>query len=140
MRRVVLILAGASLLGLLAQAKERDAAFYQAQFEQWSRAIAELKNADADGSLSADIELIRTWITQGQAFLAQEKTQAIDPLLLRIEAQVEYLRVKLDRISAENAAQEVEDQAAAMEKKVGETAAAAKAAEDRVQALESQGP
>jgi capsule polysaccharide export protein KpsE/RkpR len=140
MKRLVLVMAGVGLLGLLAQAKERDAAFYQKQFEQWSRAIAELKNADADGSLAADIELIRTWITQGQAFLAQEKLGAVDPLLLRIEAQVEYLRVKLDRISAENAAQEVEDQAAAMEKKVGETAAAAKAAEDRVQALESQGP
>lgn len=140
MKHLVLIVAGVGLLGWLAQAKEHDAAFYQKQFEQWSRAIAELKNADTDGSLGADIELIRTWITQGQAFLAQEKIGAIDPLLSRVEAQVEYLRVKLDRISAENAAQEIEDQAAAMEKQAEEKAAAAQAAEDRVRELESRGP
>ncbi len=140
MKRVLLVVLGVGLLGGLIQAKDRDAAFYQKQFEQWSRAIAELKNADTDGSLSADIELIRTWITQGQAFLAQEKTSAIDPLLLRVEAQVEYLRVKLDRISAENAAQESEDQAAAMEKQAEQMAAAAQAAEERVRELESRGP
>ena len=134
---VVALLAMAAAAG--AWAAEKDAAYYQKQFERWSAVIADLKGADMTGVAGQDIEVIRTWIGQAQAFLASDKLSDIEPLLLRIEAQVEYVRTRIDRAAADAAAKLAEEAAATAEKGAQEATAAAEAAEAKVKELESKG-
>jgi hypothetical protein len=130
---VGLMVVGLLVLGIVgAQAAEKDAKYYQKQFTHWSKVIADLKEADVTEGAGQDIEVIRTWISQAQAFLASEKLDEIEPLLRRIEAQSEYVRAKITRLAAEDAADEAEElsktaQAEALKMKENADAAAQKA-------------
>ncbi|MBN2497826.1 MAG: hypothetical protein JXR96_24740 [Deltaproteobacteria bacterium] len=137
-----------TLLGLLfcalaptaaADEQERDAKYYQQRFDHYSKVIATLKEDDAAEVASQEIELIRTWIGQAQAFLASEKLDAIEPLIKRMDAQAEYIRAKIERSAAEAAAQEAEDIAAAAEKKAAGAKVAAETAEKKMKAFEAEG-
>ncbi len=55
---------------------DKDAKYYQARFDSISRVIAELKGADINDELGQDIEVIRTWISQAQAYLAAAEAKA----------------------------------------------------------------
>jgi len=130
----------ASCLGAVAaNAGDKDAKYYQAQFDRFSRAIAELKAADANEELGQEIEVIRTWISQAQAFLAADKLDEIEPLVERIAAQAEYVRAKLKRMDADEAADVAEAEAKKVEAKAEKTAQAADAAEKKYKDLESKG-
>jgi hypothetical protein len=144
MRRVSLMIrilvVGLLLLGLsAAQAAEKDAKYYQKQFTHWSKVIADLKEADVTEGAGQDIEVIRTWISQAQAFLANEKLDEIEPLLRRIEAQAEYVRAKITRLAAEDAADEAEELAKTAQADAQKTKANADAAAKNLDKLESQG-
>jgi hypothetical protein len=83
--------------------------------------------------------VIRTWISQAQAFLASEKLEEIEPLLRRIEAQAEYVRAKITRLSAEDAADEAEELAKTAQAEAQEIKQNADAAAQKLEKLESQG-
>ena len=122
-----------------AQAAEKDAKFYQKQFDHWSKVIADLKGADVTEEAGQDIEVIRTWISQAQAFLASEKLDEIEPLLRRIEAQAEYVRAKVTRLAAEDAADEAEELAKTAQAEAQKMKANADTAAKQLEKLESQG-
>jgi uncharacterized protein with gpF-like domain len=133
------LLAAAVLLATQAAAADKDAKYYQARFDRISRVIADLKSADVGDELGQDIEVMRTWISQAQAYLAADKLDEVQPLLERIVAQVEFVRAKLKRIEAEQAAAAAEDDADEAEAAAEKTAAAAEAAEEKYQELEAKG-
>jgi hypothetical protein len=122
-----------------AWADEHDAKFYNQQFDQFSRIIADLKAADVTEAASRDIELVRTWISQGQAYLANDKLDQIDPILKRMEAQAEYIRIKIDAANAEEAAEEAEQAAQQAEAQANQARETLKASETKLQQLEAQG-
>ena len=88
---------------------------------------------------SQDVEIIRTWIGQAQAFVASDKLEEIEPILRKVEAQAEYAKAKINRLAAESAAEDAEDQAKIAEDDAQKVQAAAQAAEKRMRDLESQG-
>lgn len=144
MRRVSLmfrvLVVGLLVLGFVgAQAAEKDAKYYQKQFTHWSKVIADLKEADVTEGAGQDIEVIRTWISQAQAFLASDKLEEIEPLLRRIEAQAEYVRAKITRLSAEDAADEAEELAKTAKAEAQQIKANADAAAQKLEKIESQG-
>ena len=137
---VILSLFFASLLAAaFTQAADKDAKYFQKQFDRWSKVIADLKEADVTDEAAQDIELIRTWIGQSQAFMASDRLDEIEPVLKRIEAQAEFVRAKINRLAAEDEAEEAE----ALAKSTQERAAAAKQAADetveQMKKLEAQG-
>ena len=136
---VICLLAAVCLVAGVAQAGDKDAKYYQAQFDRFSRVIAELKAADANDELGQEIEVIRTWISQAQAFLAADKLDEIEPMVARIAAQAEYVRAKLKRLDAEEAADVAEAEADEAEAKAKKTAQAADAAEQKYKELEAKG-
>jgi len=144
MRRFKMII-GLAVVGLLvlgivgAQAAEKDSKYYQKQFTHWSKVIADLKEADVTEGVGQDIEVIRTWISQAQAFLASEKLDEIEPLLRRIEAQAEYVRAKITRLSAEDAADEAEELSKTAQAEAKQMKEDADAAAQNLEKLESQG-
>jgi hypothetical protein len=144
MRRVSLMIrilvVGLLVLGVVgAQAAEKDAKYYQKQFTHWSKVIADLKEADVTEGAGQDVEVIRTWISQAQAFLASEKLEEIEPLLRRIEAQAEYVRAKITRLAAEDAADEAEELAKNAQAEAQKIKQNADAAAQKLEKLESQG-
>ncbi len=122
-----------------AAAAQRDAKQYQKEFDQWSKEIANLREADTSRSASQDIEIIRTWIGQAQAYLASDKMEEIDPLLTKIKAQVEYIRAKITRVEIEKQALQVEQQAGETETQAAKIKKAVGAALAREKELEAQG-
>jgi len=144
MRRVsavvrVLVVGLLVLGGVGAQAAEKNSKYYQKQFTHWSKVIADLKEADVTEGAGQDIEVIRTWISQAQAFLASEKLDEIEPLLRRIEAQAEYVRAKVTRLAAEDAADEAEELAKTAQAEALKMKANADTAAKHLEKLESQG-
>ena len=137
---VRLMVVGLLVLGFVgAQAAEKDAKYYQKQFTHWSKVIADLKEADVTEGAGQDIEVIRTWISQAQAFLASERLDEIEPLLRRIEAQAESVRAKITRLAAEDAADEAEELAKTARAEAEKINAAANAAAKQLKELESKG-
>ena len=131
---------GLLVLGVMgAQAADKDAKYYQKQFTHWSKVIADLKEADVTEGVGQDIEVIRTWISQAQAFLASEKLDEIEPLLRRIEAQAEYVRAKITRLAAEDAADEAEELSKTAQAEAKKMKEDADAAAQKLEKLESQG-
>jgi len=139
MRRVAWMVCMVVTVGLAAQAADKDAQYYQKQFDHWSKVIADLKEADITEQAGQDIEVIRTWISQAQAFLASDRLDEIDPLLKKIEAQAEYVRAKVKRLEAEDAAEEAEQLAKAAEAKAIKAKDAATAAKATMEQLEAEG-
>jgi Spy/CpxP family protein refolding chaperone len=144
MRRVGTIVkalaVGLLVLGfMVAQAAEKDAKYYQKQFTHWSKVIADLKEADVTEGAGQDIEVIRTWISQAQAFLASEKLDEIEPLLRRIEAQAEYVRAKITRLAAEDAAEEAEELSKTAQAQAQTMKAKTDSAAKKLDELESKG-
>lgn len=133
------LLVTAGLLSTVAGAAEKDAKYYQGQFDRFSRVIADLKAADANDELGREIEVIRTWISQSQAYLASDKLEKIEPMIERIAAQAEYVRAKLKRMDAQEAADAAEADAGKAEAASQKTAQAADAAEKKYQELEAKG-
>ncbi|MBW2702378.1 MAG: hypothetical protein JRF33_16280 [Deltaproteobacteria bacterium] len=129
---VLLVLIGSSVAG----AKDKDAKYYQGQFERFSLLIADLKSADAADEVVRDIEVIRTHIGQAQALLAAEKLESIDPIIERIVAQAGCVRAKLDRLDAEQAAAEAGQQADDAEAAAAELKQKVDAAKKKYDALE----
>jgi hypothetical protein len=135
------------LLGLLmavvvlgaASAGDKDAKYFQKQFDRWSKVIADLKEADVTEGAAQDIEMIRTWISQAQAFLANDRLDDIEPILKRIEAQAEYVRAKVNRLAAEDEAEDAESLAKSSEYKAQKAKAAADDADRKMRALEAKG-
>lgn len=135
-----LMVVGLLVLGVVgAQAADKDAKYYQKQFTHWSKVIADLKEADVTEGVGQDIEVIRTWISQAQAFLASEKLDEIEPLLRRIEAQAEYVRAKITRLAAEDAADEAEELSKTAQAEAKKMKEDADAAAQKLEKLESQG-
>jgi hypothetical protein len=135
-----LMVVGLLVLGVMgAQAADKDAKYYQKQFTHWSKVIADLKEADVTEGVGQDIEVIRTWISQAQAFLASEKLDEIEPLLRRIEAQAEYVRAKITRLAAEDAADEAEELSKTAQAEAKKMKEDADAAAQNLEKLESQG-
>jgi hypothetical protein len=135
-----LMVVGLLVLGVFgAQAADKDAKYYQKQFTHWSKVIADLKEADVTEGAGQDIEVIRTWISQAQAFLASEKLDEIEPLLRRIEAQSEYVRAKVTRLAAEDAADEAEEVSKTAQAEAMKIKENADAAAQNLEKLESQG-
>lgn len=122
-----------------AAAVDKDAKYFQQQFNRLSKVIADLKEADVTEGASSDIELIRTWIGQAQAFLANDRLDDIEPILKKIEAQAEYVRAKINRLAAEDAAEEAEALAKNSEEKANKAKAAADEAEKKMKDLEAKG-
>jgi hypothetical protein len=133
------VLCLAALCAVPAGATEKNAKYYQDKFESFSQLIGELKTADAKAELTGDIEVIRTFISQGQALLAAEKFEAIDPVLERIVAQAGFVRAKLDRLTADRAAAAAEKKAADAEAAAAEAKRLADEAEQKNKQLEDQG-
>jgi hypothetical protein len=122
-----------------ASGKEKDAKYFEGEFNRLSKVIADLKKADTWEVATSEIELIRTWIGQAQAFLANDKLDPIESIVNRIEAQAEYIQARVDRTAAEKAAQQAEEQALAAEKQAQQATAATQAAEARIKELEAKG-
>jgi hypothetical protein len=129
----------AALSAVPAMAGDKNAMYYQGKFEAFSQLIADLKTADAAAEVAGDIEVIRTFIGQGQALLAAEKIEAIDPVLERIVAQASFVRARLDRLSADRAAAAAEKQASEAEAKATEAKRLAEEAAQKNKQLEEQG-
>jgi hypothetical protein len=134
----VLVLAGL-LACAFAQAGDKDAKFYQKQFDRWSKVIANLKAADVTEQAGQDIEVIRTWISQAQAFVASDKLDEIEPLIRRIEGQAEYVRAKINRLAAEDSAEEAEQLAKVAEQEAIAAKDAATTAKKKMEELEAKG-
>lgn len=139
MRRIAWLVCMVVAVGFAARAADKDAKYYQKQFDHWSKVIADLKEADITEQAGQDIEVIRTWISQAQAFLANDRLDEIEPLLRRIEAQAEYVRAKIKRLEAEDAAEEAEQLAKAAESQAIKAKDAADAAKATVEELEAKG-
>ncbi|RLB55916.1 MAG: hypothetical protein DRI34_09910 [Deltaproteobacteria bacterium] len=137
--RFLLLLPVLAALLLAAAVQAGSGRNYSKQFDHWSRVIADLKSADVTEGAARDIEIIRTWIGQAQAFLASEKFERINMLLRRIEAQAAYCRAKINRLAAEDAAEEAETLARNAEQQAESARQAADAAEARMKELEAQG-
>ena len=112
---------------------------YQKQFEHWSQTISELGRHGQSAKTSNDIELMRTWLGQGQALLANEKFEQIDPLLVRIGALAEYVEARHARLDADEAAQRAEQQAKQSEDRAEAAQRAADAAATKMTQLEKRG-
>ncbi|HUU04199.1 MAG TPA: hypothetical protein VM425_22370 [Myxococcota bacterium] len=128
-----------ALLAGSAGAADKDAKYFQQQFNRFSKVIADLKAADVTEGTAGDIELIRTWIGQAQAFLANDRIDDIEPIMKKIEAQAEYVRAKINRLAAEDEAEEVETLAKNSEEKANRAKQAADEAEKKMKALETKG-
>jgi succinylglutamate desuccinylase len=130
------------LLALLAGpsgAADKDAKYFQQQFNRFSKVIADLKEADVTEGAASDIEMIRTWIGQAQAFLANDRIDDIEPIMKKIEAQAQYIRAKINRLAAESEAEEAEALASNAEELANKATKAADAAEEKMKALEAKG-
>ncbi len=136
---VSLVLIVAGLISAAAGAADKDAKYYQQQFDRYSRVIADLKAADANDELGQEIEVIRTWISQSQAYLAADKLEQIEPMVELISAQAEYVRAKLKRMDADEAAASAEADADKAEAAAKKMAQAADAAEQKYKELEAKG-
>ena len=121
------------------RAEEREAAWYEQQFQRWTGVLAQLKEQDTAGSATQDIEVIRTWLGQAQAFLASERLEEIDPLLERIGAQAEFAEALIKRLQAERDLRDAEARARTAEVMAQEARKAADAAVLRQQKLEAKG-
>ena len=128
-----------ALLAASAGAADKDAKYFQQQFNRFSKVIADLKAADVTEGTAGDIELIRTWIGQAQAFLANDRIKDIEPIMKKIEAQAEYVRAKINRLAAEDEAEEAETLAKNGEEKANLAKQAADEAEKKMKALEAKG-
>lgn len=118
---------------------ERDEAFYQKSFEQLAATVVDLEKRDDDKVSAKDIETIRTLIGQGQAFLANEKLEKIDPLLERAEALVPLARARQSRVELERKADQAEREAVDAEGRANESKEKADATEQRYNELEEKG-
>jgi len=136
---IACVLLACLAFGICVQADDRDAKYYQKQFTLWSKVIADLKEADVTEACGQDIEVIRTWISQAQAFLASERLEEIDPLLSKIKAQADFVRAKVNRLAAEDAASEAEELAKTAEGEAQQVSDAAQAADARIKELEAKG-
>ena len=101
--------------------------------------MVELQKADTTGTMAKEIEMIRTLVSQGQAFVAADKLDDIDPLLERAGAFELYIRAVLNRMEATAAAEAAEAQAVEAEKLAQESKAQADATEARFNELEAAG-
>jgi hypothetical protein len=137
---IVAVLAIACLASSLALAgKSKSASDYQKDFETWTKRLVELQKADVKGVAAQEIEMIRTLITQSQAFVASDKLEQIEPLMRRAQLTADLVEARLKRVAAEDVAAKAEQAAVSAEKAADEAQAGADAAEKRKTDLESQG-
>jgi len=122
-----------------AAAADKNAKYFQEKFDHWSKVIADLKEADVSEGATQDIEMIRTWLGQSQAYLASEKLTDIEPILKKIEAQAEYIRAKVNRMAAEDAADESEALASSSQEQAQKAKQAADQAVAHMKQLEAKG-
>ncbi|MFC1609493.1 hypothetical protein ACFL6C_00915 [Myxococcota bacterium] len=137
-----IVAAFATLMVLTASsagAEERDKSFYQKELESWSSVVVELQQLDATKESSQEIERIRNLVSQGQAFLAAEKLEEIDPVLERSAALAALARARSERIAIEAKANEIEAVAQQIEAEAQAARVAAAAAEKRYEELEAKG-
>ncbi len=131
----------ASLLCFAAfsRAKDKTAADYQKEFEGWTKRLVALEKADTTGASKQDIEMIRTLVGQGQAFVASDKLDAVEPLMARADALGGLIEARSARIEQEAKTKKAEALASDAEAKAAEAKAKADAAEKRRQELEAMG-
>jgi hypothetical protein len=101
--------------------------------------VVDLEKRDDDKVSAKEIETIRTLIGQGQAFLANEKLEKIDPLLERAEALVPLARARQSRVELERKADQAEREAVDAEGRANESKEKADATEQRYNELEEKG-
>lgn len=133
------VLIVAALCTVPVWAGDKGTKYYQDKFVTFSQLIAQLKTADTKGEVTSDIEVIRTFIGNGQALLAADKLDAIEPVIERIVAQAGYVQARLDRLKADRAALAAEKQAKEAEAAAAEAKRFADEAEQKNKQLEDQG-
>lgn len=116
----------------------QSAPSYQAQLEKWTGMVAELQRKD-EGETAGDIELIRSWIGQGQALVASDKLEQVGPLIERVQALSQYVAVKQLRLVAEGEATATEKKAKDMQTAAQKAQKAASQSHARMKELESAG-
>jgi parvulin-like peptidyl-prolyl isomerase len=116
-----------------------ESAEYQRQFEQRSQTISDLDGHAQSVKTTREIELMRTWLGQGQALFANEKYKKIDPLLTRIDALAEYVAARHTRLDADEAAQRAEEKAQESKRRAEAAKQAADAAAAKKKQLEKRG-
>ena len=99
---------------------------YQKILERWSQGLPELQKSDT-GETAKEIALIRSWIGQAQAYVANEKFEKIDPLLERIETMVKFVRARQDRVKIESALKGAKRSLAELKQTIAKTRADADA-------------
>ena len=122
-----------------AGADEKSAADYQKEFASWSSKVVELDTKDTGGAVAKERELIRTLVSQGQAYLASEKIGKIAPLMEQAGALESLAKARLVRLATEAQAREAESAASQADQQAKEAEAAADAVENRYNELEAQG-
>ena len=142
--RMRLIALGIALIAALvvigpAGAEQQDESSYQKAFETWNQDLAALEGEDSLGSAKQTIASIRTLVGQGQAYLASEKLDAIEPLLERARALSALAGFQIERAKGEAEAAEAEATAEKAEQEAKAATDATDAVQKRYDELEKQG-
>jgi len=111
----------------------------QKKFEQWTKTLADLEKMDTAKIVTQDIEMLRTWISQGQALAASDKGDEVAPIEKKVEAHAEYAKAKIERDAMEKKATEAEASAKLEEEKAKQITDTANSMEKRMQELEAKG-
>jgi hypothetical protein len=112
---------------------------YEAELERRSGEVAKLVAGDTDGSAAESIEKIRSWIGQGQAYLANDEPERVERILERVDALAGLVRAIEDRVVAEREAERLEHEAKSVEASADAATAEAKRLADRYAELEAKG-
>ena len=130
-----------SLLMLLATGAwgaDRKAGYEEA-LEQWSQRIGKLNSHSQSSQTTQEIELLRTWVGQGQALVANEKYKGVDALMERLDALAELIKVRQRRLDLDLAADRAEGRAGRAEARASAASKAVEVAEAKIRKLEARG-
>lgn len=142
MKKTTLVAAVALLTVILIRplvAGEDERSNLEAALEQRSSTLAKLVAGDTDGSGAAHIEKIRSWIGQGQAYLASEDYDRVQRILNRVDALTGFVQALEARVVAKRAAEKVEMEAKSAVEMADAASAEAKRLADRYAELEAKG-
>lgn len=118
-------------------ARADEALNYQKTLEKWSQVVPDLEKSNT-GETAKQIALIRSWIGQAQAFVANDKFEKVDPILARVEAMVMFVGVRQDRIKKENSIKDAEHQLAELRQSIEKTRAEADSMLEQIKNYEKQ--
>ncbi len=114
----------ASLL-LLAGAAQAAQPAAQEKLRQYTVLAQKLEAADEGKRFVEDVGTLRAWLSEAQAFLAQEEDEAASRALSRIAVQSRLIEALLERAKAEDAARQAHERADVVEKDLADARAKA---------------